>query len=337
MVGRSASSRAFVTAVVSIALGWLSVAQERNGAVSTSVPRMSNGRPDLQGVYSFATATPLERPASLASAAVLTPEEAADFERQQLARRAESDGPRRDGSVGGYNQFWYEFGTTVVSDRRTSLIVDPPDGRLPPLTPAGQRRADAHRAQLKRPAEGPEDRDASERCILGYNAGPPMVPAGYNQHVQIVQTPDNVAIHNEMVHNARIVPTDGRSHLPAHLRTWAGDSRGRWEGDTLVVETRNFNNQVWNQFSQWNWASDEQMHVVERFTRIDADTLRYEFTVADPTVWTKPWTAVVPLRQTTEPMYEYACHEGNYGMAGILRGARADETAGRYQPTRPPN
>jgi len=130
-----------------------------------------------------------------------------------------------------------------------------------------------------------------------------------------------------MVHNARIVPTDGRSHLPEHLRIWAGDSRGRWEGDTLVVETRNFNNQVWNQFSQWNWASDELMHVVERFTRIDADTLRYELTVTDPTVWTKPWTAVVPLRQTPEPMYEYACHEGNYGMAEILRGARADETA----------
>jgi hypothetical protein len=290
---------------------------------------MNDGHPDLQGVYSFATATPLERPAALADKTVLTREEAAEFAQQQLARRAEADTPRRGGGVGGYNQFWYEFGTEMVPDRRTSLIVDPPDGRLPPLTPEGQRRADAHRAQLRRLAEGPEDRDASERCILGYNAGPPMVPGGYNQHVQIVQTRDSVVIHNEMVHSARIVPLDGRPHLPPELRLWSGDSRGRWEGDTLVVETRNFHDRVWNQFSQWNWASDEQMHVVERFTRVDADTLRYEFTVNDPGVWTRPWTAVVPLRRTGELMYEYACHEGNYGMAGILHGARVEEAAAK--------
>jgi hypothetical protein len=316
--------------VLSIALGWLSAAaQERHSNTGSRIPRMSDGRPDLQGVYSFATATPLERPTELANKPVLTAAEAAEFERQQLARRAEGDTPRRGTGVGGYNQFWYEFGTEVVPDRRTSLIVDPPDGRLPALTPEGQIRADAHRAQLKRPAEGPEDRDASERCILGYNSGPPMVPVGYNQHVQIVQTSDYVVIHNEMVHNARIVPLDGRPHLPSHMRPWLGDSRGRWEGDTLVVETRNFHSQVWNQFSQWNWASDENMVIVERFTRVDADTLRYEFTVTDPTAWTKPWTAVVPLRRTDELIYEYACHEANYGMKGILQGARADEAAAR--------
>ena len=231
------------------------------------------------------------------------------------------------GQVGGYNQFWYEFGTKVVPDKRTSLIIDPPDGRLPPLTPEAQKRADAHRQRLLRSAEGPEDRDVSERCLMGYNAGPPMVPVGYNQNVQIVQTRDYVVIHNEMVHNARIVPLDGRPHLPEEVRPWSGDSRGHWEGNTLVVDTTGFTDKTWNQFSGWNWASDENLHLVERFTRVDAGTLLYEFTVDDPTTWTKPWTAAVPLRSTEDQMFEYACHEGNYGMMDILRGARAEEKA----------
>jgi hypothetical protein len=321
-------------AIAVATLGWVPIAaQGRNGgeaAGAANIPRTADGRPDLQGVYSFATATPLQRPADLADKPFLTAAEAAEYTKQQAARREQADSNRPDGSVGGYNQFWYEFGTAVVGDRRTSLITDPPDGRLPALTPEGQRRADANRARLRRPAEGPEDRDASERCILGYNAGPPMVPGGYNQNVQIVQTPDYLVIHNEMVHNARIVPLDSRPHLPGHVRPWSGDSRGRWEGDTLIVETRNFGDRNWNQFSGWNWSSDENLHLIERFSRIDADTVMYEFTVNDPTVWTKPWTAAVPLRNTGEQMYEYACHEGNYGMAGILRGARVDEqTAGQ--------
>jgi hypothetical protein len=289
----------------------------------------ADGHPDLQGVYSFATATPLERPKELAGKAVLTEAEATAFEKQQLSRRAAQDEARQDGNVGGYNQFWYEFGTRIVPDRRTSLITDPADGRLPPLTADAQKRAEDHRAQLRRSAEGPEDRDASERCILGYNAGPPMIPVGYNQNVQIVQSRDVVLIHNEMVHNARIVPLNGRSHLPRNVRLWSGDSIGRWDGDALVVDTTNFNDQTWNQFSQWNWAADGNLHVTERFTRFDQDTVRYEFTVDDPTVWTRPWSAIVPLHRTNELMYEYACHEGNYGLQGILRGARVTEATSK--------
>jgi len=288
-------------------------------------PRTSDGHPDLQGVFDYATATPLERPASLGTKAFFTDEEAIAFEKQSAGSRARIDDAPPPGQVGGYNRFWYEFGTRVVPDRRTSLIIEPEDGRLPALTPAAQERANAHRAVLRRPAEGPEDRDASERCLLGYNSGPPMVGVGYNQHVQIVQTRDHVVIHNEMVHTARIVPLDTRPRQPQSLRTWSGDSRGRWDGDTLVVETRGFNHLTWNQFSGWNWAADENLHVIERFTLVDADTIRYEFTVEDPTVWTKSWTAAAALQRTTDMMYEYACHEGNYGMQGILRGARLEE------------
>jgi hypothetical protein len=293
---------------------------------SGTLPRAPDGHLDLQGTFDFATATPLERPANLAGKQLFTDDEAAAFERQVGLNHARiDDAPLPAGQVGGYNQFWYEFGTKVVPDKRTSLIVDPSDGRLPPLTPEAQKRAEDHRARLRGLAEGPEDRDASERCLLGYNAGPPMVPVGYNQNVQIVQTHDSVMIHNEMVHTARIVPLDGGPHLPPQFRLWSGDSRGHWEGDTLVVDTTNFNDQTWNQFSGWSWAADKNLHVVERFTLADPDTVLYRFTVEDPTTWTRPWTAVVPLHRTRNLMYEYACHEGNIGMVGILRGARAEE------------
>jgi hypothetical protein len=323
--------------IVVMVLAWLPVqGQAPKVAVKAKTwtpSRTADGHVDLQGVYDFATATPLERPASLAGKQFLTDAEAAEFEKQEAGRRSNSDGaPLPAGQVGGYNQFWYEFGTKVVPDKRTSLIIDPPDGRLPPLTPEAQKRADANRQRLLRPAAGPEDRDAGERCIMGYNAGPPMVPVGYNQNAQIVQTPDYVMIHNEMVHNARIVPLDGRPHLPQHVRPWSGDSRGHWEGDTLVVDSTNFTDKTWNQFSGWNWASDENMHLIERFTRVDADTLLYEFTVDDPTTWTRPWTAAFPLRSTQDQMFEYACHEGNYGMMDILRGARAGEKAAEEDP-----
>jgi len=288
-------------------------------------PRTADGHPDLQGTYDYATATPLERPAALGTKAFFTEEEATAFERQSAGSRNRIDDAPPAGQVGGYNRFWYEFGSKVVPDRRTSLIVNPEDGRLPALTPEAQARAAAHRATLRRPAEGPEDRDASERCLLGYNSGPPMIGVGYNQHVQIVQTRDYVVIHNEMVHTARVVPLDSRAWSPKSFRTWSGESRGRWDGDTLVVETKGFNHLSWNQFNGWNWAADENLHVIERFSLIDAGTIRYEFTVDDPTVWTRPWSASEALRRTTDLMYEYACHEGNYGMQGILRGARQDE------------
>jgi hypothetical protein len=293
-------------------------------AIAVAPTRAQSGRADLSGVWDYATLTPLERPARFANKEFITPAEAAEL-REQVAERAETDDrPLPKGQVGGYNQFWYEPGTSVVSNLRSSLITDPRDGKLPPLTAQAQKRADAHRQQLREPAAGPEQRDASERCILGYNAGPPMIGVGYNQHVQIVQTDTQILLANEMVHNARVVRIGG-THLPPQIRPWSGDSIGHWEGSTLVVDTTNFTDQVWNQFSQWNWASDENLHVVERFTPVAANTLRYEFTVEDPTVWTSPWTAVEEITRTTEQMYEYACHEGNYGMLGILRGARLEE------------
>ena len=298
-------------------------------------PRTPDGHPDLQGVFDYATATPLQRPAALKDKPFFaSDEEAATFLRQALSNRARIDDAPPPGQVGGYNAFWYEFGETLAPDHRTSLIVDPLDGRLPPLTPAAQARADERREKLRRLAEGPEDRDASERCILGYNSGPPMIGVGYNQHVQIVQTRDYVMLHNEMVHETRVAPLDGRPRMP-DLQTWKGESRARWDGDTLVVDTRGFNDLTWNQFNGWNWAADTNLHVVERFTLVGPNTIRYEFTVEDPTVWTKPWSGVAALRRTADLMFEYACHEGNYGMEGILRGARAEENRAQVSATKP--
>ena len=202
---------------------------------------------------------------------------------------------------------------------RTSLIVDPPDGRIPPLTADGQARA-AARAEARRlhPADGPEDRSLGERCLL-FNAGPPMLSGPYNNYVQILQTRDHVVIHNEMIHDARVVPLDGRPHVPPSIRLLLGDSRGRWEGDALVVETTNFTNKTTVR------GSGERLRLVERFTRTGPRTLLYEFTVDDPASFTKPWSAALPMTKTDDRLYEYACHEGNYAMTGILRGSRAGE------------
>ena len=219
-----------------------------------------------------------------------------------------------------YNEFWYDRGTSLVEDRRTSLIVDPADGRIPPLTAEAAERAAARREyQRDHPADSWEDRSLGDRCMVGFNAGPPMVPSAYNNNVQLLQTPGYVVILNEMVHNARIVRLDGSPH--GSIRQWVGDSRGYWEDTTLVVETRNFNAQP--SFR----GSSGSLSVVERFTRVGSGAVRYEFTGEDPETWTRPWTAVVPMRETPDPMFEYACHEGNYSMAGILGGARAEERA----------
>jgi hypothetical protein len=215
-----------------------------------------------------------------------------------------------------------------MANKRTSLVVDPPDGRIPPMTPEGQARATRRAEALRRPATGPEDRPLYERCIVGFNSGPPMIPSGYNNNFQLFQTRNHVVILNEMVHDARIVPTDGRPPLGQAIRQWAGDSRGRWEGDTLVVETKNFTNKGTGTISL-RVTTDENLHLIERFRLIDANTLEYAFTVNDPTTWTRPWSAVVHMARSEDLMYEYACHEGNYGMEGILAGARADEKAGR--------
>jgi hypothetical protein len=300
----------------------------QNGAL----PRTPDGQPDLQGVWDFRTITPLERPVALGAKEFFTEEEAANFEKEENRRQ---DRDQIDPEVGGlqypaggvvpYNEFWYDRGNKIVGTRRTSLIVDPPNGRLPPMTDEGKKRADQRAAgeretQLGRPrADSWEDRPLQERCIVGLNAGPPMTPGAYNNNFQLFQTPGYVVILNEMIHDARIIPLDGRPH--GRIRQWKGDSRGHWEGNTLVVDTTNFKRET----SLPN--SSANTHLVERFTRTDADTLLYEFTVEDPTMWTRPWTAVVPMRKSNDPIYEYACHEGNYAMAGILAGARAAEKA----------
>jgi len=287
-----------------------------------SPARMRDGHPDLQGVWNFSSLTPLERPAQFADKPVLTDAEAAEFERQTLDRNnADRRRDTADADVAqAYNNAWYDRGTKVVGTKRSSLIVDPSDGRIPPLTASGQAAA-AARADARRgrgPADGPEDRSNAERCLL-FNAGPPLLPGPYNNNLQIVQTRDYVVIANEMIHDVRIVPLDGRPHLPASIRRWQGDPRGRWDGDTLVVETTNFSDRTSVR------GSDTQLRLVERFRRVDAKTLDYQFTVEDATVFSRPWTVSLPMTASDGPIYEYACHEANYAMTGILRGARAQE------------
>jgi hypothetical protein len=261
----------------------------------------------------------MERPADLKDKPVLTEAEARQYAKDRLARQ---NMDRRDGGAGAdvsraYNDFWWDFGTTA--SLRTSLVIDPPDGRIPPMTPAAQQRLAARSAALQRPAEGPEDRGLAERCLLGFNAGPPMAPSAYNNNMQLVQTRDYVVIFNEMVHEARIVPLDGRPRLP-RARRWTGESRGRWDGDTLVVETADFRGETAFRGSSAN------LRLTERFRLADSATLLYQFTIEDPATWTKPWTAEIPMGRTADQIYEYACHEGNYGMEGILKGARTEET-----------
>ena len=284
--------------------------------------RTPDGHPDLQGVWNFSTATPMERPEDLAGQDTLTPEEAAAWEQRLAEQRAANESELEDAPLGarlGYSvRVWFEHGHTL-SEQRTSLVIDPPDGRIPAVRPEVAARAELRSLLRGRHAHGPEDRGASERCLLGFNSGPPMTPSAYNNNVQLFQTADHVVILNEMVHNARIVPLDGRPHLPAHLRQWVGDSRASWDGDTLVIETRNFLGETSLRGSSAN------LHLVERLTRAGTDTLIYEFTVNDPTSWAGPWTAQVQMNRTSEPLYEYACHEGNYSMASSLSGARAME------------
>ena len=295
-------------------------------------PRTDWGRPDLQGVWDFRSITPLERPEDLADREFLSEEEAAEIEQNAVARdvRLWEAAPRQTeagGNVGGYNNFWMDRGLRAVETRRTSLIVYPPNGRMPAMTPSAQRRADERREHLREyPAGSWEDFSAGVRCILGFNAGPPFTPSAYNNNIQLFQTPDHVVIVTEMVHTARIVPLDGRARLDPDVQQWSGDSRGRWEGDTLVIETRNFDAK-----RRWRNTTDSA-RLVERLTRVDDDTLNYEFTVTDPETWVSPWTASVPLALNPEPMFEYACHEGNYSMPLMLGGQRNLELAASNEP-----
>ena len=295
-------------------------------AQSSSVPRLPDGRPDLQGVWDFSSVTPLQRPEELADQEFLTEEDAAALEARAAGRVDTAPPP---GSPGAYNRFWFADGTTVVGTRRSSLIIDPPNGRLPSYTDLGRARMQA-RAEARGRNAGPEDRDVDERCILGFNSGPPMLPGAYNNYMQLFQGNNQVAILNEMVNDVRIVPLDGRPALASHIQQWRGDSRGRWDGDTLVVETRNFRD-IGTAHPAPNMALLEalgpDMHLVERFSRRDADTLLYQFTVTDLTGFNEPWSAELTMTRKDDRLYEYACHEGNYGLYNILAGAQADYRA----------
>ena len=294
-------------------------------------PRTVDGQPDLQGYWTNVTLTPLQRPANLAGKEFFTPEEAAEYERQIVSQ---NNADRRDGAAAqdlsrAYNDFWWDRGTKVVKTLRTSLIIDPPDGRLPPLVPQATQRNAARRGARGGAMDGPENRPLAERCLLWATAGPPMMPSFYNNNYHIVQNKDYVMILVEMIHDARIIPIDNRPHLPGEVQQWLGDARGHWEGDTLVVETTNFTDKT----SFQNTSKD--MKLTERFKRTDADTLMYEFTVDDPSTYERSWTAQIPMSKTEGPIIEYACHEGNYSLTNILKGARAEEKAAAERGQRP--
>jgi len=349
----------------SLALAAASLAAQapKPAAKPWTPPRTAAGQPDLQGMYDVATMTPVERLAGV-DRLVLTTEEAAAMEKYEYERQVKNDAPLSGdrsappvggenttpksylefleraggGAVGGYNNFWLAGGTTLITidgQKRSSIVVDPPNGRIPAMKPEARKRNAAFLAGAARPDaaegdasagppgafDGPETRPLAERCLLGFlsTSGPPALPNYfYNNLKQIVQTRDTVTILNEMVHDARVVRIGGQ-HLPPNIRRWNGDSIGRWEGDTLIVDTTNFTGKT-----QFQGASD-QLHVVERFTRTGPKTLLYRFTIEDPTTWDRSWTGEYPWVATNEKLYEYACHEGNYALANMLRGARAKE------------
>ena len=298
-------------------------------AAQGDAPRTAWGHPDLQGVWDFRTITPMERPEDLAGKEFLTTEEAAELEEVRAAENAARDDQEPDDIVGNYNTFWFDRGDSVIGTRRTALVIDPPDGRIPALTPEAERRRAAMTEARKN--TGPHEptpggwvddlgpNGLQVRCITGFNSGPPMTPGAYNNNVQVLQTPDAVVLLNEMNHNVRVVPLDGRPHIG--LRQWTGDSRGYWEGETLVVETTNFIRET----SFMRGGASADLHLTERFTRVSPQVLLYEATIDDPATWTRPWKYEVPMQWNPEPLYEYACHEGNYAMEVILAGARAEE------------
>ena len=310
---------AILTAIVTVA-GTLALCQDK--ASPSAVPRLPDGHPDLQGIWTSASVVPLERPAELKGKEFFTEKEAAENEKQVLGmtswERLGSQAPEH------YNMSQYGLDLSqakVASTLRTSLIIGP-DGRIPPLTPEAKKRL-ADRAARNRghQYDAVQNRPLQERCLIYSSEGPPMTPAAYNSNLQIVQEPDHVAILQEMIHSARIVPTDGSPHLAQSIRQWMGDPRGHWEGDTFVVDTTNFSDKT--SFH----GSTRSLHLVERFTRVDAETIVYEFTAEDPATWVRPWTAQIRLVRIEGPIFEFACHEGNQGVANTLSGARAAEKA----------
>ncbi len=321
--------------------------------------RNAQGHPDIQGIWDFRTLTPLERPKDLGDKANFSEEEEQAFRNKVVAgndtdNKKDLDLPAEYDVEVPYNNFWLDYGTSMDDDRRTSLIVDPPNGRLPALTPealAGRQNYLLREMPVReffsiglatfRP-EGPESLGLSERCMVGFNAGPPLIPSAYNNNLRIVQAGDQVVLFTEMVHDARVVPIDGSGHLPKDMHKWTGDSRGHWEGDTLVVETTNFTDKTPSFQLPLSLEDPSQigavgsgkgLHLVERFTRVSDSKLMYEYTVTDPATFTKPFTVAIPLRATEDQIFEYACHEGNHAMVGMLGGARQLEREARAAAT----
>jgi len=301
-------------------------------SAQSKIPRTPDGHPDLQGTWTNATLTPIERPAAFAGKATVSDAEATVWEKQQEDEvkagdgKSDSDFHRRAGSgeTGGYNALFIDRGSELArvdGVKRTALVIDPPDGKIPALLPEARQRLTAMR---RGSTDSAKDRPLSERCLMsfGSSSGPPMLPVLYNNNYQIVQTPDTVMILVEMIHDARIVRMNA-THDPENIRKWLGDSVGHWEGDTLVVDTINFKDQVVFR------GSSKNLHVIERFSRMDANTLLYRATIDDPTTFSKSWTIEYPFRATRDSIYEYACHEGNYSIVDILGGARKEEATGK--------
>ena len=303
-------------------------------AVITAVPTFVAGQranraaqPNFEGIWNSATATPLERPSELKDKPFFTPAEAAQWEQQFVQRNEEppSQPAAQRRGTGTYNTFYREFGTRTVKTLRTSIVTDPPDGRIPALTPAA---AEIKRRRLERlkKFENPEDLGLQDRCLTFLTAGPPMLPYSYNSNYQIIQTKDTLVIHAEMIHDTRIIYLDGRPHLPPSVRLWSGDSIGRWQGNTLVVDTTNFNDGGgFYGDAGGNFGWDRNLHLIERFSLFDADTLLYQFEIDNPTAFTQPWKGELTMTRSTGNIYEFACHEGNYSLTNMLKGYRAAE------------
>ena len=284
-------------------------------------------QPNLEGIWNSATVTPLERPTQLKNKPFFTPNEAAAAEREYAKRTAEPTREQvaRSKGTGTYNSFYREWGTRTVKTLRTSIITDPPDGRIPPLTPAAEANKQRRLERMKR-VENPEDLGLQDRCLAFLTAGPPMLPYSYNSNYQIVQTPNAILVHAEMIHDTRIIYLDGRPHAPASVRSPLGDSIGRWEGDTLIVDTTNFDDgDGFYGDAGGNFGWDRNRHVIERFRLLDAATLLYQFEIDNPTAFTRPWKGELTMTRSNERIFEFACHEGNYSLTNMMRGYRASE------------
>jgi hypothetical protein len=289
-----------------------------------------DGHAALEGIWNSATVTPLERPRQLKDKAFFTPEEAAAWERetaQNNEERPPQPGARAAGT-GTYNTFFREFGSRTVRTLRTSIVTDPPDGRIPVLTPAAAE-IKRRRVERQRIPESAEDTGLQDQCLAFATAGPPMLPYSYNSNYRIFVTPGAAVVYAEMIHDARIIPLDGRPHLPPAIRRWMGDPVGRWAGNVLVVDTTNFNDGGgFYGDAGGNFGWDRNLHLVERFSLLDADTLLYQFEIDDPTAFTQPWKGELTMVRSPGPIYEYACHEANYSLENMLRGYRASERGG---------